>query len=486
VIASFGLPLLVTGLIGLAAVVSNRLSERLSVPAPAFFLVSAAIAAALWPRLGHVSSGVVEAVVTVALVTILFDGGMQLGRSGISTNIAAIGWLGIPGTVLTAAAMAALAHLLAGLDWRLALLFGTAIAPTDPAVVFSVLGRREISGRVGNLLGGESGANDPVGIALLTALLASTGSVTAVTGHVLVLFAVQMAVGLTAGALGGKLMLLLMRRVPLPSEGLYSPRVLACVLALYGLATVAHGSGFLAVFAAGIVIGDEPAPYKREIERFHGSLASLGEIVAFILLGVTVSLRDVATSSRGVLGPAWLSGLVLAILLAVLVRPVLVGLLSIPIRLAFRERVFLLWTGLKGAVPVLLGMFILSSRIPGGRHAYDMIFVIVAFSVVVQGGLVPFAASVLRVPTRPVEPEPWSLGVRFSAEPDGLHTFTVAAGSPADGAPIDQLARDGIGWVSAIVRDGHLVTATAQTHLRPGDEVAVLSDTSPAHIFASP
>ncbi len=454
----------------MAAVMSNRVSERLSVPAPAFFLVCAAIASDLWSGLGHTPVTAVADVVTVALVVILFDGGMHIGRSDFTTAMGATLWLGVAGTVVTAAAVAVCAHLLAGMSWRLALLLGTAVAPTDPAVVFSVLGRREITGRVGVLLQGESGANDPVGIALLVALLGATGSFGSVSLHVLGTFALEMVLGIVIGVAGGWLLLVVMRRIPLPSEGLYSPRVLAAVLAIYGLAAVAHGSGFLAVFAAGIMIGDEPAPYKREIQRFHGSLASLAEIVAFIMLGLTIRLGDVAS------GSAWSWGLVLAVLLVLVIRPLLVGLVMVRVRLPRGERLFLLWTGLKGAVPILLGMFIVSSGVEGGQRAYDIIFVIVAFSVVVQGGLVPFMAARLGVQLRTVDPEPWSLGVRFSAEPEGLHNFRVAPGSAAAGTTIGKLARGRVAWDSAIDRRGHLVTASADTELEPGDEVALLAE----------
>ncbi|HXL90214.1 MAG TPA: cation:proton antiporter, partial [Streptosporangiaceae bacterium] len=211
----------------------------------------------------------------------------------------------------------------------------------------------------------------------------------------------------------------------------------------------------------------------------HGSLASLAEIVAFIMLGLTVSLREVGSST------AWSSGLIIAVLLVLVVRPVLVGLLTLPVRLPIGERLFLLWTGLKGAVPILLGMFIVSSGIAGGERAYDVIFVVVAFSVVVQGGLVPFVARVLKVPMSTVEPEPWSLGVRFSSEPDGLHNFRVGSGSAAAGTRIGALARGRVAWVSAIVRDGHLVTADRDTVLVAGDEVAVLAEPDSASELAT-
>jgi len=265
---------------------------------------------------------------------------------------------------------------------------------------------------------------------------------------------------------------------------LYSPRVLAGVLVIFGLAVVARGSGFLAVFVAGILIGDEPAPYKGEIQRFHSSLASLAEIVAFVLLGLTMRLS--ALGSAG----AWSAGLAIAALLAFVIRPVLVGLVSLPVRLTLRERVFFLWTGLKGAVPILLGMTIVASGTPGAARAYQIIFVIVGFSVIVQGGLVPALAHRLGIPLRTVEPEPWSLGVRFSEEPEGLHRYHVAAGSAADGSPVSDLPCGEDVWVSLIIRDGNLVTATDDMTLRAGDDVLVLAepDEAPAldRLFTAP
>ncbi|HEY7430410.1 MAG TPA: cation:proton antiporter, partial [Streptosporangiaceae bacterium] len=289
-VESFGLAVLAAALVGVAAVLSNRLAEWLRIPAPALFLVGAAVASDVWPRLGAVSVSTVEKVVTLALAVILFDGGMHIGRRRFRSAAAATVWIGVAGTLVTAVAGAVLAHALFGLDWRIALLLGTALAPTDPAVVFSVLGRREIVGRTGVLLEGESGANDPVGIALIVALLGASTLSAGAVGHVAGVFALQMLVGAAVGVAGGLALLWFMRRVPLPTAGLYALRVLASALVIYGAATVAHGSGFLAVFAAGIVIGDERAPYKREIERFHSALASMAEIVAFLLLGLTINL----------------------------------------------------------------------------------------------------------------------------------------------------------------------------------------------------
>jgi cell volume regulation protein A len=220
---------------------------------------------------------------------------------------------------------------------------------------------------------------------------------------------------------------------------------------------VAHGSGFLAVFVAGILVGDARAPYKGDIERFHAALASLAEIVAFIVLGLTVGLHTLPD------GGAWGMGLALAVLLTFVIRPLLVGLLLLPVRLVWGERLFVLWAGLKGAVPILLGTFLLTTGEPDASRLYAIIFVVVAFSVIVQGGLVPAAAARLGVPMRTVEPEPWTLGVRFRREPRGLRRHIVAAGSPADGCTIGELAVGEDVWISLVIRDGQLVPVQGST-----------------------
>jgi potassium/hydrogen antiporter len=379
--------------------------------------------------------------------------------------------VGVLGTFLSVAASAVLAHAAFGFDWYLSLLLATAVAPTDPAVVFSVLGQREISGRSGTILEGESGANDPVGIALMASLITAGGVSGGAFADVGLEFSLQMALGLVGGVLGGRLMLGFMRRVPLPSEGLYPVRVLASMFVLFGVVTLVHGSGFLAVFVAGVVLGDERAPYKREIERFHSAAASLGEIVAFVVLGLTVDL-DVLSRSD-----VWVPGLVLGLALALVIRPACVGLCLIPARLEARESAFVLFAGLKGAVPILLGSFILLAHVAQAERLYGIVVVVVVFSVVAQGSLVPAATSVLRIPTRTVEPEPWSLGVRLRDEPGGAHRFTVAEGAPADRATIQDLTRlpEDV-WVSFIVREQQLVSVRPDTELRAGDEVLVLAD----------
>ena len=203
---------------------------------------------------------------------------------------------------------------------------------------------------------------------------------------------------------------------------------------------------------------------------FHSALASLAEIVAFIVLGLTIDLGVIAQAD------VWIPGLILGAALAFVIRPVLVGLCLIPARLRSNERNFVLFAGLKGAVPILLGSFLLAAHVPGAERLYGIVAVVVVFSVVVQGSLMPAAARLLRVPMRVVEPEPWALGVRLRDEPSGVHRLTIKPGSPADGRTIDDLAGlPGDAWVSFIVRDGQLVPIKGDTRLQAGDDVLVLA-----------
>jgi cell volume regulation protein A len=465
-----GLLLLSAGVI-LAALVSNRLGERLRVPAPALVLVAAAVLVQVVPDLHHPSGRVVEELVTVALVLILFDGGMGIGWPAFRAAARPIALVGVGGTFLTAAGVAVLAHLVIGLDWYPALLVATAVAPTDPAVVFSVLGQREVTGRSGTVLEGESGANDPVGIALMASLLAAGGLSGGAVGQVATEFLLQMVVGAVIGVVGGKALLWTMRHVPLPGQGLYPLRTLAGALAIFGVAALAHGSGFLAVFIAGILVGEARAPYKLEIEHFHSALASMGEILAFVVLGLTVHLAELTRPE------VWVPGLVIAAVLAFVVRPLALEPLLARSGLGRNEKTFVMFAGLKGAVPILLGSFVVAEGVTDSGRLYGIVIIVVILSVVVQGSLVPSVAGWLRVPMRVVEPEPWTLGVRLRDEPDGVQRLTVGSGSPADGRRIDELdAMPENTWVSFVVRRGQLVRVSRDTVLEEGDEALVLGE----------
>ena len=289
-----------------------------------------------------------------------------------------------------------------------------------------MLGRREIAGRTGTLLEGESGANDPVGIALMVSLLGATRRRLARRrARASASSRCRWPSAPRSGSLGGLAAARLMRRVPLPNEALYPLRTLAFALPRStALATPPTAPASSRCSSPASWSGDARAPYKREIERFASALASLGEIVAFVVLGLTVSLSDVLVdAARGLdraghgrsAGPrgAPAAGRARA---------------AAPVRLTRGERAFVLWAGLKGAVPILLGTYVLAAGVPDAARIYGVVFVVVLVSVLVQGGLVPAVARLGAVPMRVVEPEPWALGMRFRDEPSGLRRYHVADG----------------------------------------------------------
>jgi cell volume regulation protein A len=398
-VAHFGAIVLLVSAGFLVALLFNKLSERLRVPAAAFFLLAAAVASDLWPAIGDaLSIRDVERIAVVALIMILFDGGMRVGWQRFRESALPIVSLGLVGTFATAGLIMLAAHYLLDFSWQTSSLLGAALAPTDPAVMFSVFGRNEVTGRTGTILEGESGANDPVGIALMLAAISLAKEDSTSVAHAVGDFCLQLGLGIVFGVVGAYVLLLLMRRIVLPNPSLYPLRTLAFAGVIYGVATVAHGSGFLAVYIAGILIGDADIPAKRGIERFHTSLANLAEIVVFVALGLTIDLTALGENRR------WLDGLVLAVVLAFIARPLAVAPLLLPARLTRNEKLFVMWSGLKGAVPILLASFAVLGGVNDADRIYGIVFVVVAFSVTLQGATIPWAAARLGIPMRTTTP----------------------------------------------------------------------------------
>lgn len=443
-----------------AAISLRPLTERVGIPAAALFLMLPVVAGEAFPELGEqVSIVEVERITTVALVVILFAGGLGIGTRRFRTSAGPILATGVLGTFATAGLLAAAAHWLLGLDWTLAGLVGAALAPTDPAVTFSVFGNREVRGRSGTILEGESGANDPVGIALMIGMIEFATQDDASFAVVVEEFVLELAIGLAVGGAAAVALLPVFRRLPLPDPSLYGLRVLAGAGLVYGAAALAHGSGFIAVFAAGILLGDAAMPHKGEIERFHKALASLAEIAAFLALGLSVDLA--LLDDRTV----WVDGVVLFALLAFVVRPASIGLLLLPARLRPSERLFVMWGGLKGAVPILLAALAVIAGVDGEDYLYGVVFVVVLLSVVVQGTSMPHVARSLQIPFRTVDHE--------RAE---LRSFRVGAGALADGAQVADLPFAERAWVGGVRRDGARLHLRDGLVLRAGDVVDVLTE----------
>ncbi len=460
-IGDFGVIVLAVSATVFVALLGMRLADRLSLPYAALFLVGAAVISGVWTDLQDVLSvRDVERIAVVALLVILFDGGLHIGLGRFRRSLGPILGLGVFGTFLTAGAVALAAHYLLGFSWIEAGLIGAAIAPTDPAVTFSVFGAREIRGRSGTILEGEAGVNDPVGIALMIGMIElaeeSDGSLWIVAEE----FAIEIALGLVVGIAGALLLLPVFRRVQLTGPALYPIRVLAGAGIVYGLAAIVGGSGFLAVFVAGVVLGDAAMPRKGEIESFHSSIAGVAEIAVFVALGLTITVGNLDTFE------VWAKGLGIAVILAFVARPLAVYPLLLLARLTTAERVFVSWGGLKGAVPILLGALAVLAGVDGSNELYGIVFIVVVFSVVVQGVSLPYVAEKLRIPFR-----------RIDYDLAEVLEFVVGESAFASGRRIRELPLGERAWVGVLIRDGRPQRVEGGIVLEPGDRV---------HVYAQP
>ena len=455
-ISDFGLIVLAVSAAVFVALLGMRLADRLALPYAAVILLGAVVVSEVAGSFDDISILQVERLTVVALVIILFDGGLHIGLRRFRRSAAPIVALGVVGTFATAGIVAVAAHYLLGLEWIFAGLIGAAIAPTDPAVTFSVFGSREIRGRAGTILEGEAGMNDPVGIALMIGMIELATHDDADFSIVVSEFAVEMTLGLVVGVGGALILLPIMRHVRLTGPALYPIRVLAGAGIVYGLAAVIGGSGFLAAFVAGVLLGDAAAPRKGEIEGFLSSLAGLAEIAAFVALGLTVGLGDIES------GETWWNGIVLALFVAFVARPLALLPLLVPARLTWGERVFIAWAGLKGAVPILLGALALLAGVEDAAELYGIVFIVVLFSVVVQGASVPIVAERLRIPFRRVDHD--------LAE---VLEFVVRDDAFASGRRIADLPLGERAWVGVLIRDNRPQAISGSVALQPGDRVHV-------------
>jgi potassium/hydrogen antiporter len=384
---------------GLTLAIGVRvLAGRLAIPAAGLLLVAAAVASDVVDRLSTILSFEdVQRIATLALIVILFEGGSSIGLRRFRPAAVPIVALGVLGTFGTAALLAVAAHYALDLSWTVSGLIGAALAPTDPAVTFSVLAGKEVSGRSGTILEGESGFNDPVGIALMIGMVElatqDDGSFSTVVSE----FAIEMSVGVVVGFAGALALVNLLRRVRLPDRSLYPLAMILAAGVIYGAAAVAHGSGFLAVFIAGILVGDVQFEGRREVHSFNSALSDLGELAAFVALGLTIDVTMIGEDGL------WWHGLLLFVLLAFVIRPLVVGPLLAPIRLTAGERGFIVWSGLKGAVPILLASLAVTGGTEYAAELYGIVFVVVLASVVVQGSLVPAVARRLGVQMAPAD-----------------------------------------------------------------------------------
>jgi cell volume regulation protein A len=351
------------------------------------------------------------------------------------------------------------------LSWRDSLLLGAILAPTDAAAVFSVLRKLPLPPKLAGMLEGESGLNDPPAVLAVTLLSQSGGHPhpALIAAEVAWQLAGGAAIGLAAGWLG----VLTLRRVALPASGLYPIAVLALVVAAYGAASQARASGFLAVYVSAVVLGNARLPHGPATRGFAEGIGWLAQIGLFVMLGLLASPARLPAQIL----PAIAVGLVLVFL----ARPAAVLAATLPLRLPRRERAFLSWAGLRGAVPIVLATIPVSASVPGSTRLFDVVFIVAGVFTLVQGPTLPWAARRLGViaPAEPVE-------VIVEAAPlEEVHAdllqAQIPAGSKLHGVEIFELRLPAQANLSLVVRAGRSFVPGPNTVLQVGDRLLIVT-----------
>jgi cell volume regulation protein A len=452
----------------LVSILASKASGWAGVPALLLFLGIGMLAGS--EGLGGIyfdDAWVARAVGVVALALILYSGGLDTRWASIRPVLGRGIVLASFGTLVTAGLVGLFVIWLTDLPPLQALLLGAVVCSTDAAAVFSILRARQVRlpGDVRSLLELESGSNDPMAVfltmSLITAITTEGGSPLEFVAS----FFLQMGLGLALGYGFGRAMAWLLDRIALDHDGLYPVLSLTLVLLTFGATQYAGGSGFLAVYVAGLVMGGRAYLHKRSLARFHDGLAWLGQIAMFVTLGLLVFPSRILP----VLGVAVLTTLFLTLV----ARPVAVYASLLRSRFSLREQTLIGWAGLRGAVPIVLATFPLVAGVSGGETLFNIVFFVVLASTLVQGTTIPALARWLRIDGPAFQSEPAWAGEPVRRD---LVEFRVPEDSPLVGRRIAQAGLPGGADAVLLRRYDSYVVVRGSTRLRRDDVVLFLTD----------
>nr|WP_044200055.1 potassium/proton antiporter [Oscillochloris trichoides] len=466
--------LILLGVAGLLAisVLASKASSRTGIPALLLFLLIGIVAGSEGPgRIALDNPGWVQSIGVVALVLILFSGGLDTSWSSVRPVLVGGFTLANLGVLISAAVMGLVAWQVLGYTLLEGVLLGAIVSSTDAAAVFSVMRARDVNlqGNLEPLIEFESGSNDPMAVFLTIGL---TGLLMNPEGSIFSLipaFFWQMTLATISGYVMGRFMTWAINRLRLNQEGLYPVLTLGLVLLTYSLTAVLGGNGFLAVYLAGIVMNGQNFVHKRSLMRFHDGLAWLMQIAMFITLGLQVF------PSR--LIPVAADGLLMAAALTFLARPISVFISLAFTKLNVREKLIVSWVGLRGAVPIVLATFPLMAGVPHADEIFHIVFFIVISSVLLQGTTITHVANWLGVrATKSAQyhyPHEFVPSISMCSRLMELH---VSATSPALGLSIMELGLPHGVLVVSIIRDDVTLVPSGATVLEAGDQVMVLAE----------
>jgi cell volume regulation protein A len=463
-----GTLILVVGAILLAAVAAAAVAGKAGVPVLVAFL-------GLGMLLGSDGIGGIEfsdahlarTAGIVGLAIILFEGGITTPWRAIRPVVVPAAMLSTVGVVASTAITGVIAHAVFPLSWSAAFLLGAVVASTDAAAVFSTLRVTNVRRRLARVLEAESGANDPIAVALTIGLIQWVQDRSYGMPDLLLLIARQLSVGFVLGVVVGIASAWALARVPGLAVQFAPVGTVAAGAIGFGLADVAGGSGFLAVYIVGLFVGNTATPLRRYLVSFHAGLAFLAQVGLFIVLGLFVFPRQ--------LGPVILPGLAVVVVLLFVARPVAVWISTTFQGFSTRERTLLGWAGLRGAVPIVLATYPRAEGLPESRTIFNAVFFVVVASALIQGPTLEPLARRLGLTGRRGSYEPPLEVAAVDSLGSGLLEFGVSSDSTVVGQYVRELGLPRDALVAVIVRDGEAVPPRGSTLIESGDRLYVLS-----------
>lgn len=468
-------PFLVTGLLFFLSLVAGSLSEKIKVPALILFLGIGMLAGVDGPGgLAFSDANAANSVGSFALAFILFSGGFQTKWSDIKPIITQGVVLSTLGVFITAVAMAVPIAMLPMFTYKDAFLLGAIISSTDAAAVFSILRTQKIGlkGTLKPLLEFESGSNDPMAVFLTLTAITWLTSPEVPIDELAVKFVVQMAAGGAVGFIMGRLSCWAIQRLHVANEALYPVWGISIVMATFGLTETLYGNGYLAVYVCGIVMCSGDFLYKYSLQRFHEGFAWLMQIIMFLILGLLVNPLEVVNAS------VMSVGLLISFCLIFVARPIAVFVCTIFSRFNWREKLFVSWTGLRGAVPIILATYPLTEGHPQAKYIFNVIFFVVLTSVMIQGKTLADVAKFLKLDAVVREAKSWTLN--FDITPTSGTDETREVDLLPDSVAVGMLVRDlkfpdGV-TILLINRGDKYMIPKGGTMLEPDDTLLIFGD----------
>jgi len=463
-----GQTVLIAGGLMALALLASFVASRIRVPGLVLFLaIGMAVGSDGLGWISFSDYSLARDVGLMALALILFEGGLAAGFAAIRPVLRPAIALATLGTLATAAITGLAAAWLLDLTTLEGLLLGSIVASTDAAAIFAVLRTSSLRRRLARTLEGEAGFNDPVAALLVIGFIDWIQKPDYGAFDMLGLLGVELAIGLIVGLAIGWLALQAFRRLEFAAAGLYPAASVTAAALSYGLADVAHGSGLLAVFLTGMVLGSARIPAKRSVVSFHEGLAWVAQLSMFLLLGLLVFPSE--------LGSVAFEGTALAIILALVARPVATYLSTMGSGFSLAERTMLGWAGLRGAIPVVFATFAVTEGVGQGVELFNIVFFAVLLSTVVQGATIEPVARALGVTTtQPALPRPLTETGTIRALGAEVVEYPVADDDAAAGARVRDLGLPRDALVNVIVRGNRALPPRGSTRIAAGDSLHIV------------